>query len=118
MNLSNDAWFGVGFGREQHLWMAGMRAAELGLWLVRSANDGISAGFDPVGRITGHLGPGEKGVLAVPFAEASPSLYARVGPLPAVGLAFVLLVLGLFEERPPVPFDRVGVEPRLSHRRR
>ena len=118
VNLSNDAWFGVGYGRAQHLWMAGMRAAELGLWLVRAANDGISAGFDPFGRITGRLGPGEKGFLAVPFSEESPSLYARVGPLPALGLALVLLVLGLFEKRPPVLLDRGKLEPSPSHRRR
>jgi len=117
LNLSNDAWFGVGYGRAQHLYMAGLRAAELGLWLVRAANDGISAGFDPAGRITARLGPGAEGFIAVPFAERRASPYARMGPLPTVGLAFVLLVLGLLEQRPPVLFDPSGVEPGPPHGR-
>ena len=49
--ITNDAWFGRTSAASQHFEQAGIRAVEQGRYLVRSANTGISGGFDPYGRV-------------------------------------------------------------------
>ncbi len=63
LNLTNDAWFGEGFGPRQHIDIARIRAAEFGLPVVRAANTGISAVIDPYGRITKSLPLKASGVI-------------------------------------------------------
>src|SRR5580692_2425673 len=41
--------------REQHLAIVRMRAAENWRWVLRAANDGITATIDPAGRVLGRL---------------------------------------------------------------
>ncbi len=53
--ISNDGWFGKSAAREQHLTIVRMRAAENWRWILRAANDGITATIDPAGRVLGHL---------------------------------------------------------------
>jgi apolipoprotein N-acyltransferase len=85
VNLTNDGWFGISTGPYQHLEQARMRAIELGLPLVRSANTGISAVVDPMGRTIASLGLGIEGVLDAGLpAPIPPTIYARVGDIPAV----------------------------------
>ena len=90
INLTNDGWFGRSTGPYQHLQQARMRAIEQGLPIVRAANTGISAVIDPVGRIVAQLGLGLEGVLdsSLPAADP-PTIYARVGDLPAVSIAAI-----------------------------
>lgn len=91
LQITNDAWFGQGAGPEQHLVQARFRAIEQGLPLMRAANTGISAAIDPRGRVTASLGMGEQGVIdaALP-AALPPTLYARFGDWPVVGLIVAL----------------------------
>ncbi|WP_322514788.1 apolipoprotein N-acyltransferase [Rhodopseudomonas palustris] len=101
LNLTNDGWFGVSTGPYQHLQQARMRAVEQGLPLVRAANTGISAVIDPVGRIVGQLGLGLEGVLDATLPQPiPPTVYARVGELPAAVLVALSLMLVLLRRRP------------------
>jgi apolipoprotein N-acyltransferase len=51
VNVTNDAWFGESPAPFQHLAMARMRAIENHRYLLRAANNGISAIIDPDGRV-------------------------------------------------------------------
>ena len=84
VNLTNDGWFGISTGPYQHLQQARLRAIEQGLPLVRAANTGISAVIDPLGRMVARLDLGLEGVLDSGLPSAiPPTIYARVGDIPA-----------------------------------
>lgn len=51
VNITNDAWYGRTPGPWQHFRQAQIRAVELGLPLLRAANNGISAYVDAKGRV-------------------------------------------------------------------
>ncbi len=93
VNLTNDGWFGISTGPYQHLQQARLRAIEEGLPVVRAANTGISAVIDPVGRVTARLGLGIEGVLDASLPSAiAPTVYARVGDIPAAIITAVALL--------------------------
>jgi apolipoprotein N-acyltransferase len=92
VNLTNDAWFGISSGPYQHFQQARLRAIEEGLPLVRSANNGISAVVDPVGRIIRSLPLGTEGVIDSPLPQAMDRpFYRRVGDVPLAILIVLLL---------------------------
>ena len=95
VNVTNDGWFGISTGPFQHLQQARVRAIEQGLPLVRAANTGISAVFDPLGRIIDSLPLGSEGLLSsrLPRSIGRP-VYARVGDIPAaIIVVFALLAV-------------------------
>ncbi|MEM7568703.1 MAG: apolipoprotein N-acyltransferase [Pseudomonadota bacterium] len=67
LNVSNDAWFGASAGPYQHMDLARFRAIEHGAALARGTGTGVSAVFDPYGRITRFLPLGEQGALVSPL---------------------------------------------------
>jgi apolipoprotein N-acyltransferase len=96
LNLTNDGWFGTSAGPHQHFQQARLRAIEEGLPLVRAANTGISAVVDPLGRIIASLPLGSEGVLDANLPRPlPPTLYARLGDVPAGLLVVIALLLVL-----------------------
>ena len=95
VNVSNDAWFGDTAGPHQHFQMARMRALELGRWMVRATNTGISGLVSPEARVAASLPPFEAGALEVvvtPLAGRTP--YARWREWPVLALLVLVLVTG------------------------
>jgi len=79
VTITNDAWFGDTIGPRQHLAMARLRAAELGMPVLRVANTGISAAIDSHGRISDQIRFGETGKRDVVVGAARDTFYRRHG---------------------------------------
>jgi apolipoprotein N-acyltransferase len=100
INVTNNAWYGDSTAPHQHLQIARMRALEAGRYLVRAANDGITAAIGPHGEIVARLPQFQQGVLRVdvqPLKGLTP--YARWGNYPVVLLATALLALAVWRRR-------------------
>jgi len=96
VNVTNDAWFGHSSARHQHFQIARMRALEEGRYLIRAANDGISAVIGPHGEVVARAEEFRPMVLlsgVTPLTGLTP--YARVGNWLVVALAVLALAYGL-----------------------
>ena len=100
INVSNDAWFKDSTAPHQHLQIARMRALEVGRYMARATNTGVSALLDERGRI---VIQGEQFQSDVIRGEVQPlrglTPYARWGDAPGIALMIGLLVIGLFLAR-------------------
>jgi apolipoprotein N-acyltransferase len=97
VNVTNDAWFGHSSARHQHFQIARMRALEAGRYLVRAANDGISAVIGPHGEVVARAPEFTPMVLVssiVPLIGLPPYFY--VGNWLVVSLATLALAYGLW----------------------
>ena len=63
VNISEDGWFGRSIGPYQHFTHSIFRAVESGKYLIRSANNGISAIINPVGFIEKKIPIGNSGYI-------------------------------------------------------
>jgi apolipoprotein N-acyltransferase len=100
VNVTNDAWFGDSTARHQHLQIARMRALEAGRYLVRAANDGITAVIDAQGTVVTRLPQFQEGVLRAdvqPMTGLTP--YARLGNYPMVLGALLSLAVAVWRRR-------------------
>lgn len=96
LQVTNDAWFGTHSGPYQHLVQARMRAVEQGLPMLRSANTGVSAVIDPLGRVVQSIPLGQAGYAdAVLPAPLRLTVYARTGDWPVFLLLLISIVTGL-----------------------
>jgi apolipoprotein N-acyltransferase len=85
VNITNDGWFGLGSGPRQHAALARIRAAECGVPLVRSANNGISMICDQQGDILTSLDLHRRGVVVATIDPvARPTWFVRLGAWPAL----------------------------------
>lgn len=104
LNITNDGWFGRTAGPYQHLQAARFRAVEEGLPLIRAANTGISAAFDPLGRRIAYLPLNHEGILKVMLPKD-----VRLTPYAILGnwvlLIICLLAIGVVAVRTVLKLD-------------
>ncbi|MFQ6675463.1 MAG: nitrilase-related carbon-nitrogen hydrolase, partial [Fidelibacterota bacterium] len=87
----NDGWFGNSSEPYQHAALARFRAVEHRIPVVRCANTGISAVYEPTGFMTARLPVNGHGVLLANISPVqSGTFYTRFGDL------FALVAMGLF----------------------
>ncbi|EKD36591.1 MAG: hypothetical protein ACD_75C01451G0001, partial [uncultured bacterium] len=102
VNITNDAWFGKTSAPYQHLSMTVFRAVENRLYLVRTANTGISAIIDPMGTILARTGIFERAVLKgeVKIIDEK-TFYAAYGDIFVYlcGLALLILFIISIKQR-------------------
>ena len=65
LNISEDGWFGKSIGPAQHLTHSIFRSIEEGKYLLRSANNGISAHVSLIGKVNKKLSTTEKGSIEI-----------------------------------------------------
>ena len=98
VNVTNDAWFRDSEGADQHLANAIFRAIELRRPLIRTANTGVTAVIDPLGRVTHQLPRLQEGVLlaSIPLPTTGGlTFYARHGDIFAQSLLGLVLLATL-----------------------
>ncbi|MGB9627799.1 MAG: apolipoprotein N-acyltransferase [Thermodesulfobacteriota bacterium] len=102
VTLTNDAWFGKTSAPYQHLTIANFRAIENRVYIVRSANTGISALIDPVGRIVkrGGLFTEEAiyGIIHLSKEKTFYTLYGDVFAWSCSACSIILLGIAFFRK--------------------
>ena len=96
VNVTNDAWFGRANARYQHFQIARMGAIQSRRFLLRAANDGVSAVIGAHGQVVAAAPQYEPAVLrsmAQPRSGLTPWL--ATGNAPVISLAALSLVLVL-----------------------
>jgi apolipoprotein N-acyltransferase len=98
---TNDAWFGRTRILWEHYALGSLRAVETGRSFIQVGQTGFSGGWDHRGRELGRFPPWTRGVLVldVPLRSGQ-TPYVRLGDGPVLGIAGLLVVLGLMTKRP------------------
>jgi apolipoprotein N-acyltransferase len=100
VNVTNDAWFGRSTARHQHLQISRMRAIEAQRFLVRAANDGISAVIGPRGEFVARAADFEAVVLRATITPRSGiPPYLQFGNQPFLLFVIVGLMAALWAGR-------------------
>ncbi len=100
VTVTNDAWFGHSGARYLHLQIARMRALESRRYMLRAAQDGVSAVIGPDGRVLARAPEFEASVLRGEFAARSGDTpYTLLGDALALGLAVLALAGRLLSGR-------------------
>ena len=89
INISEDGWFGNSIGPKQHFSHSIFRSIESGKYIIRSANNGISAVINPMGIVEQKVELGSTGY--VDFSEGKsikPTLFLLYG-----NKIFLILIL-------------------------
>lgn len=104
VNVTNDAWFGRSTARHQHLQISRMRAIESQRFMIRAANDGISAVIGPRGEFVARAPDFETTVLKATVTPRSGTPpYVASGNLPLLLLATVALLWAVWRAARTVP---------------
>ena len=95
INISNDAWFGEGTGPQQHFTHTRFRSIEHGISLIRSANKGISALVNPIGKVDHVIESDHIAYLDVKVPKKlSQTAYTKYGESFVYFLIVIFLVIG------------------------
>ena len=109
VNITNDAWYGKTSSHYQHLSASVLRAVENRVFLLRSANTGISCFIDPKGRILARVEEGGEDrfisgyrTLAIgPEIKRGLTVYTRYGEVFLLLVCFLALYGIIRRERHP-----------------
>jgi len=89
INISEDGWFGNSIGPKQHFSHSIFRSIESGKYIIRSANNGISAIVNPIGIIEQEVEFGSTG-----YVELTESKLVKSTPFMLYGnKTFLMLIL-------------------------
>ena len=104
VNISNDAWFDSTAALPILLNSIRFRSIEMGQFMIRSANTGISAFINPNGKIISYLPPYIAGAISmdIPLIQSN-TLYSKLGNIPAIGLSLLFICLFLMAFIPNKP---------------
>jgi len=96
LTLSNDAWFGESIGPLQHFQMARMRALELGKYLLRGTNNGVTGIIDHKGQVVA-LAPQFKTWVLLGEAKLTEGRtpFSHYGSTPILLLASLIIISGI-----------------------
>jgi apolipoprotein N-acyltransferase len=104
---TSDTTFQGSWALAQHASLSAVRAAETGRPVVQAALTGISAAFDPQGRLLAWLGSAQRGVAIVRIALVPPShltLFDRIGdtvPWAAIAICVLAALVALNQAHRP-----------------
>ena len=89
INISEDGWFGNSIGPKQHFSHSIFRSIESGKYIIRSANNGISAIINPIGIVEQKVEFGSTGYVELTESKISkPTLFMLYG-----NKIFLILIL-------------------------
>ncbi|MEQ8205639.1 MAG: apolipoprotein N-acyltransferase [Woeseia sp.] len=100
VNVSNDAWFGDSIAPHQHLQIARVRGAEVGRYVMRATNNGLTALIAPDGAVVDMAPQFEFASMTVPVTPMrGMTPYARTGNWPVTGLAVLIVGICIRQRR-------------------
>ncbi len=100
VTATNDTWFAHSSARYQHLQIARMRAIESRRYLLRAANDGVSAVIDAHGKVVAEAPEFKPAVLRARFTPRSGDTpYLVLGDGLILGIVALLLAARAWQAR-------------------
>ena len=93
INISEDGWFGNSIGPKQHFSHSIFRSIESGKYIIRSANNGISAVINPIGIIEQKVKFGSTGFVEL---SESKSVKSTLFMLYGNKIFLILILLYIF----------------------
>ena len=104
VNISEDGWFGQSIGPKQHFVHSIFRAVESGKYVLRSANNGITAIINPLGVVEKQLDLNKSGYVDFDQSRTiDPTPFSKYGNK-IFGLIILLYIFLIFS------FNRIGDE--------
>ena len=95
VNMSNMAWFGKYLASDQQTQFSQMRALEMGRWMLRSTNTGVTAAINEKGEIVKALPQFVRGTLEMEVQPRSGTTpYVRWKDWLVLGLLLLALAVG------------------------
>ena len=89
VNISEDGWFGQSIGPHQHFVHSAYRAIESGKYVLRSANNGISAIVNPLGVVEKKIGLDQSGFVdLLETKKIKPTIFSKYG-----NKIFIIIIL-------------------------
>ena len=96
INISEDGWFGQSIGPKQHFDHSIFRAIESGKYVLRSANNGISAIINPLGIVEKSINLEQSGYVELNESrKIQPTIFSKYGNK-IFGLLILMYILLIF----------------------